>query len=191
MDNATFLSLSATDAVQGLLEEAYVGNTQALDVLQNWTDGVIDPAASTYTLSTNSFNTGSVIGQYIGSMSFPYVKRNLNNLMPYPLVYPMAYPTTFVLLQTYFQEQFDIVLEDGEFAVAGNTPSGALSGTDAINAAPDLSTGFVTLVAQATSGRFTEGSTFNVLPNGKGVQVPLSILLALTSPPNLDILTDH
>jgi hypothetical protein len=191
MDNATFLSLSATDAIQGLLEEAYASDSEALDILENWTDGVIDPAASTYTLSTNSFNTDSVIGQYIGSVTFPYVKRNLNNLIPYPLVYPLAYPTTFVLLQTYFQEQFNIVLEDGEFAVTGNTVSGALSGTQVINAVPNPSTGFLTVVAQATSGRFVEGSSFTVLPNGAGIQVPLSILLALTTPPNLDILTDH
>lgn len=191
MDNATFLSLSAVDAVQGLLEEAYTSNVQATDILKNWTDGVIDPAASTYTVSTNSFNTNSVIGQYIGSVTFPYVKRNLNALMPYPLVYPLAYPTTFVLLQTYFLDQFNIVLEDGEFAVAGNTITGALSGTQAINAVPDPSTGFLTLVAQPTSGRFVAGSTFALLPNGAGTQIPLSILLALTSAPNLDILTDH
>lgn len=191
MDNATFLSLSASDAVQGLLLETYAGNTQALDILQNWTKGTIDPAASTYTIATNSFNTNSVIGQYISSVTFPYVKRNLNNLIPYPLVYPLAYPTSFVMLQTYFLEEFNIVLEDGEFAVNGNTVSGALSGTQVINAVPDSSTGFVTLVAQASSGRFTEGSTFTLLPTGAGVQVPLSILLALTTPPNLDILTDH
>lgn len=191
MDNATFLSLSAPDAVQGMLEEAYAGNSQALDILQNWTAGSLDPANSTYTLATNRFNTNSVIGQYVGSVTFTYVKRNLNSLIPYPLVYPLTYPTTFVLLQTYFQTQFNIVLDEGEFAVTGNPLTGGLSGTAVINAAPDPSTGFLTLVAQASSGRFTAGSSFTILPTGKGVQVPLSILLALTTPPDLDILTDH
>jgi hypothetical protein len=191
MLNATFISLTGVEAVQGMLEEIYLGNSQAMDILQNWTDGTLNASASTYTLASNAFNTASVIGQYVGSVTFPYVKRNLNNLLPYPLVYPLAYPTTFALLQNYFQEEFEFVLEDGEFAVTGNTISSALSGTDAINATPSPTTGLITFVAQSTSGRFVEGSSFSVLPNGPGTQIPLSILLALTTQPNLDILTDH
>ena len=191
MNNSTYLSLTANQALAGMLAEVYQDNATVLDILTNWSTGAVNVAESTYTVTSNAFSSGSVVGQYTGNVVLPYIKRNLNNLIPYPLVFPWAYPTNMATLETYFLQQYNIVLEDGEFSVLRNSQSGALSQSDPINATPDPSTGYVTLIAQASSGRFVEGSTINLRCTGQGVQVPLSTLLALTTVPDLDILTDH
>jgi hypothetical protein len=191
VNNTTFLSLPAVDAIAGMLAEIYASNSQVIDILTNWSTGTVQAAESTYTVTSNALSVGGMVGQYTGNVVIPYVKRNLNNLMPYPFVFPWAYPTNMATLETFFLETFNIVLEDGEFAVTGNSISGPLSGSNAIDATPDPTTGYVTLVAQPSSGRFVAGSTINLRCTGAGVQVPLTTLLALSTPPNLDVLTDH
>lgn len=191
MDNRLYLSLTAAEALATLLEEVYFSNSQVMDVLENWTTDTVNAQASTYTVSSNALSDKGVVGQYVGSITFPYQKRNLNTILPYPFVFPWEYPTNFATMQTFFRQAFNITLEDGEFAVANNSQSGPLSGSDVIDATPDPVSGHVTFVAQPTSGRFINGSSFSIRCTAKGVQVPLNILLALSTPPNLDILTDH
>jgi hypothetical protein len=191
MDNTTYLSLTAADALAGMLQEVYASNSQVMDVLENWTTATVNASASTYTVSSNALSDAGVVGQYIGSITFPYQKRNLNSILPYPFVFPWAYPTNMATVQTFFQQNFNITLEDGEFTVTNNGQSGPLSGSDVINATPDPVSGHVTFVAQASSGRFVAGSSFSIRCTASGVQVPLNILLALSTNPNLDILSDH
>jgi hypothetical protein len=130
VNNTTFLSLPAVDAIAGMLAEIYASNSQVIDILTNWSTGTVQAAESTYTVTSNALSVGGMVGQYTGNVVIPYVKRNLNNLMPYPFVFPWAYPTNMATLETFFLETFNIVLEDGEFAVTGNSISGPLSGSN-------------------------------------------------------------
>jgi hypothetical protein len=190
MDNATYLSLSAENALVGELNEIYASNAQVLDIIANWSTILVNPPESSITLASDAISAESVVGMYTGSVTLPYTKKSLNNLLPYPLVFSWSYPTTFAQVQTFLMETYDIYLEEGEFEVANNVSvSGVLSSTDAIDAVPNGTTGYVTFVAQSSSGRFVEGSSFNLVCTQ--AQFPLATILALTTSPNLDILTDH
>lgn len=191
MDNTTYLSLSAVQALGGMVAEVYAGNAQVLDVLANWSTGTVNAAASTYTVTSNALSTSGVVGQYAGSITFPYLKRDLGQLLPYPFVFTPQYPTNLATIQEFFLENFNIVIENGEFAVTGNTITGALNAFDTIDATPDPVSGHVTFVAQASSGRFIAGTSFSIRCTAKGVQIPLTTLLALTTAPDLGILSDH
>jgi len=191
MNNMTYLSLPAAEAVAGMLAEIYAADTTVTAVLSHWSTGTIDAPASTYTVATNALSDGGLVGAYIGAVALPYTKRDLNTLLPYPFVFPWVYPTNLATLASYFAETFNIVLEDAEFAVTGNSVTGALSGSDRIDATPDPITGYVTFVAQASSGRFVEGSTINLRCTAPGAGIPMATLLALTTALDLDTLTDH
>lgn len=190
MDNKRYLSLSAMDALTGMLQEEISGPTGQA-ILRQWSDFTIDPVACTITAKSRAVSHDSLVGQYIGAVTFPYEKRNLSAIVPLPLIVPVIYPTTFVMLATYLQNTYGVLLEDGEFAVDGNSVAGALSGTDTVDALPDPQTGYVTLRAQNSSGRFVSGSTINVLMTSPAVRVPLTRLLSLDSALDMHLLTDH
>lgn len=189
MDNPTFLSLSGEAAIQGMVIEALDGDTASIALLNDWTTPTFDPSVPSITYVSQAFSTSSLVGQYVGSMTFPYLKRDLDTIFPIPLVYRDPYPTTFVKLQTYFLDYYGVQLDDGEFAIAGTTTP--LSGTDAIDIAPDATTGWVTLVALEASIRFTEGSTFKVLPINASVPTPMARLFTLDGDIRVATLTDH
>lgn len=189
MNNATYLSLPAAQALQQLLLEVYSSNPVAVDILTNWVDYTI--ADSEVTVSSNSFSSSGAIGQYTGSVVFPYQKRNLSALLPYQLIFPLPYPTNWGAIKTYFQQTYNIVLEDGEFEVVGNTLVGALSNYDTVDAAPDINTQTVEFTALLSSGRFIGGSTFSIVCTASGVPISLATLLQLTTIPDLSLLTDH
>lgn len=191
MDNRTFVSLPAASAIKGLLQEAVAGQAEQLDVLARWSDIVIDAPASQATLVSNALSTDGLVGVYTGQVTFPYPKRDLGALLPYPLIYPIEYPTTFVRLATYLQQTYGICLEDGEFAIANNSQTTPLESTDPIDALPDALTGAVTLVAQATSGRFVTGSKLYISPTAEGVAFPFTSIAKVDSPLDFHLLTDH
>lgn len=190
MDNRTYLSLPAAAALKALLvEEIAAGEGQT--VLDRWIDLSVDGLNSTVTAASRAISTDGLVGQYTGTVSFPYVKRSLDALLPYPFVLPLAYPTTFVMLATYLQAHYGIVLEDGEVTVVGNSVPTALGSTDPVDALPDVATGYVTVMAAPASGRFVAGSRLQLLLTSPTVQVPLRTVLAMDSPLALRILTDH
>lgn len=190
MNNSTFLSLSAVDAVTGMLHETVTGTTSQA-ILNQWVNLTVDAPNSQVTATSRAISKDGLVGQYIGTVTFPYEKRDLNLMLPFPFVLPLDYPTTFVMVATYMQEHYGIFLEDGEFSVDGNSIPGALSGTDTIDVAPDAQTGYVTLRAQPTSGRFTTDSLIQLLLTSPTVKVPLKTLLKLDSKLDLHLLTDH
>lgn len=189
MDNPTFLSLAGIDAINGMVIEALDGDTAKVALLNDWTKPTFDPTVPNVTYVSQAFSTSTLVGQYVGSMTFPYLKRNLNVIFPIPLVYEDPYPTTFIQLQRYFADNYDVQLDDEEFAIAGtSTP---LSGTDAIGVTPDGTSGLVTLEALGASLRFTAGSTFSFLPTHPSVPVPLARLFTLDGDIRVATLTDR
>lgn len=191
MDNRTFLSLSASDALAQMLGETYAGQDDKLAMIDQWVTFQVDAANSQYIMTSRAISKNGLIGQYTGEVVFPYTKRSLNNLLPYPLVYSLEYPTTLTRLATFMEDTYGIVIEDGEFSVDNNSVTGALSGTDAIDAAPDAVYGRVVFRALATSGRFAADSTFSVRLTSPGQPVPLASVLRFNPPMDLHLLTDH
>lgn len=189
MNNATYLSLTAAQALQQLLLEAYSTNQVALDILTKWVDYIVGD--NTVIVSSNSFSSSGTISQYTGSMVFPYQKRNLSALLPYQLIFQLPYPTNWGAIKTYFQQTYNILLEDGEFEVIGNSLIGSLSDYDTVDAAPDGNNQTVEFTALPSSGRFTAGSTFSMVCTAAGVPISLSTILQLTTIPDLSLLTDH
>lgn len=193
MDNRTYLSLAGFDAIVGVLRDSYAPGAPQLDLIDHWTTFLLSPEIPRLSLRPNMFSVSNEgkIAPYVGSVSMTYRKRSLNNLVPYPLVYPVEWPTTFLRLASYFKATYGILLEEGEFTISGNTATTALKGTDIVNASPDASTGVVPLVASNTSIRFTAGSVLKVLPTAPFVAFALKDFALLQSVLNLRILTDH
>jgi hypothetical protein len=84
MNNVTFLSLSAADAVAGMLAEVEASSPVALDLLNRWTQLIVNAPAATVTLVSQALSTDGLVGQYTGNVTLPYTKRSLNTLLPYP-----------------------------------------------------------------------------------------------------------
>ncbi len=188
-------TLTADEALAVVIANAEAtalsGNPVSVNILDQWTIPSIDAPNSSFILTSRAISKLGLIGQYTGNVSFPYQKRSLNDLLPYPFVIALPYPTTYVLVATYLQEHFGILLEDGEMSVDNNSILGGLLSTDSIDAPPDPTTGHVTMRATAQSGRFTTGSTLALRFTGPGIQVPLSTVLGLDSGLSFFDLTDH
>lgn len=167
------------------------GNPMGRAIIDKWVDFSLNAPASQFTLTSRAISKDSLVGQYTGAVTFPYEKRDLSVLLPYPFVIPLAYPTTFVMLMTYMLEHYGILLEEGEFTADSNTQTTVLAGTDAVDALPDAVTGYVILRAAPSSGRFVTDSTIRLLLTSPAVQVPLTTLLALDSKLDMHLLTDH
>lgn len=191
MNNATFLSLPAQDAILGQLKEVYANQPQQLDIINRWSDFTVDAPNSQLLLASRAMSTDGLIGMYSGQVTFPYRKRPLNTLVPYPLIYPWDWHSTWTLFATYMQETYGILLEDNELSLDNNSVTGPLSGTARLDALPDATSGRITFRALPSSGRFTANSTLQIRLTAKGAPVPLQSVLHLDTGLNLTALTDH
>lgn len=190
MDNKTYVSLSAADALLGMLNEVHASTPATLDFLAHWCDVTVQAEASTVTVTTRAMSKEGLIGPYVGSLVMPYSKRSLNDLFPYPFVYEIDYPTTFVMLATHLNSRYGVLLEDGEFTLDGNTQTTALSNTDPLDAHP-TALGEIVFRATAHSGRFVQGSTLTLRLTSPGQPAPLGTILALPTALDFHSLTDH
>lgn len=178
MNNPTFLSLSGPDAIVGMVNEALGPESTSALLLAQWTRPIFHPEVPSVTFVSQPFSTSSLVGQYVGQTTFPYLKRDLSTIFPIPLVYRDPYPTTFIKLQTYFAAQYNVALDDGEFTIAGGDGT-ALALTSLIDVTPDPVSGLVTLEVLPASLRFVQGTLLKFLPIHPDVPVPLSRLFTL------------
>lgn len=190
MDNPTFLSLSGLDAITGMVAEALGPDSVLALLLAQWTKPTANPQLGTITYTSQAFSTGSLVGQYTGQMTFAYQARSLGTLLPIPLVYRDPYPTTFIRLQAYFKDRYNIQLDDGEFALAGDASLTPLAGTSPIHATLDPVSGLIGLTALSSSIRFVPNTTFRILPTHPSVPVPLARLVSLDGAIRVAKLTD-
>lgn len=196
MDNRTFLATPGKDAIVALLRESFLSDPSKLAILDNWSDYTIDPVHSTLTQDARLVGKDGTFGLYqgetfYGSVQYNYNKRDLEALLPYPLVYPIEYPTSFGRLSSYFASQYGIVLEDKEFAIGYGETHQVLSGNDVMAFPLDPSTGCLSLQATPQSIRFIEGSILQVYVAVEGGAFALERLLRSEDPLDFRLLTDH
>lgn len=125
----------------------------------------LDPLTSELVITALDTTAGGEVGKYRGTARFAYGKARLGQVLPYPILCSVAYPTTYRLLKQWLREQYNVVLEEGEFALASN-PAHALVGDDPVAEATDNNNSVVELIALATSGRWVTGSKLRLIVVG-------------------------
>lgn len=100
-------------------------------------------------------------GRYAGSAVLTYEKVALETVVPSAIIYTGQYPILFVQFAGWFLQTYGIVLEQNEFAIDGG-PTTPLVNNTMMTFSPDSTTGYLSLRALNTSGRFIAGSKLHI-----------------------------
>lgn len=136
----------------------------------------LDPVASELVITALDTTAGGAVGKYRGVARFAYGKARLSQVLPYPVLCKVVYPTTYRLLKQWLREQYNLLLEEGEFALASN-PTQGLAGDDPIAVAPNESNSVIELIALPTSGRWVSGGTLRLIVVGNVLKKHLNDLI--------------
>ncbi len=122
----------------------------------------LDAPTSRLVITAREVSTNGELGKYFGEFRQPYVKADLARVLPYPVLYNMPYPATYRILRRGLEEQYGILLEQGEFALS-NAPTHPLVDDDELNLSPNADNGEIWLTALASSGRWQTNSTIKLI----------------------------
>ena len=121
----------------------------------------LDAVNATLTVHSLERSTTGEYGRYAGSETLSYQKIPLSACLPYSIPYYGEYPCSFAMLRGALEQQYGLVLEVGEFALAGTTTP--LIDSSMLEAPLNGTTNVLRLEALASSARFTTGSVLNVM----------------------------
>lgn len=161
--------------------------TKALD--EPHVDFLIDAPASVLVVRSRDVATNGQLGKYAGEHRQPYVKADLNKVLPYAIRFPDLYPVTYRQLAQTLKTLYGIVLEQEEFAQSSD-PTKALVNDDLISVRPDPTNGEIALIALASSGRWKTGSTLRLILTNPVVPIGLPSYVDKSHVPSIGLLTD-
>lgn len=149
----------------------------------------LDPLTSELVITALDTTAGGDVGKYRGTARFAYGKAQLGQVLPYPILCTVVYPTTYRLLKQWLREQYNVVLEEGEFALASN-PTHGLVGDDPVADAPDSNNSVLELVALPASGRWVTGSKLRLIVVGNVRKQHLNDFVQFPRPADISRITD-
>lgn len=152
---------------------------------------VLLPASSQLRIESVSYTEDGEVGKYKGQFTTSYTKADLARLLPHPLLYTGAYPATYADIADYLRQNYAIVLDQGEFRVAGSTDPTPLVDTTLVNWPPVAGNDVLSLEALPASIRWKTGTTLRLrIPKVSG-QVSLPALISQPSAGTMSQLTDQ
>lgn len=173
------LSQTALDFLVDLLKN------QLLEPINDtYVSYTVDPINSLLKIDALETGKDGTAGIYYNNTTVGYLKANLNIVAPYPFTYSSDYPCTFSQLKLFFQNNYNIVLEENEFKVVNST-SDELTNSSLINVEPDEK-GLVKLEATVNSGRWIIGSVFKFIPICSSLPINLNQLIVNSKPLDLN-----
>lgn len=149
----------------------------------------LDASQSELVITSLDESAAGDVGIYRNGYRWPYAKANLTTLVPYPLALQCAYPLAFWQLKAQLMNRYQILLEEGEFALsAGAVP---LTNDDMVDSTLINNYAQFTLYASSTSGRFIADSHLQLIFIQPDQRVPLRGLFDLKVPNILDIMATN
>lgn len=148
----------------------------------------LDAPTSRLVITAREISTNGELGKYFGEYRQPYIKADLARVLPHPVLYNKPYPATYRILRRGLEEQYGIVLEQGEFALS-SAPTHPLVDDDELSLAPNVNHGEIWLSALPSSGRWQTDSMIKLIvvpPNGPN---RLNAIVATDRAGSLDTLT--
>jgi hypothetical protein len=172
------LSRTALDAVINLFFFVF---TRALD--RNFVEFALDTQTSELVITAREESPSGEVGIYRGVHRMPYQKAVLQSIVPYPLAVEFGYPLTYRQLRQQLTTRHQILIEEGEFAVAAG---GEGMVDDDIISVPLLNDyAQFKIYATGDSGRFVKDSYMTLIFLQPNRRIPLRAILDIKSGPVL------
>lgn len=152
-------SVLAKTSLQAILDQFLAAFTQPIDLTH--LDVSLAPLTNEIVFTAREISTLGVNGKYSGAHRVKYTKSDLNKVLPYPVLYQGGYPVTFFNFRLYMLERYNMILEEGEFTVAGGNGQ-PLYDTTRIDQTPDNTTSQVIFNVLPESGRWKLGGQLRV-----------------------------
>lgn len=109
---------------------------------------------------------------YSGSLTIPYVKQDIQRMLPQDIVYGETYPIAYDRLKMYLKSSYDYLVEDGEFYIVGDSQEKPLMPGDIIGVTPDPVSGRIVLGITPQAGRWRAGGQFPITITAPGALAP-------------------
>lgn len=122
----------------------------------------VDAVNSEFVLTARAVTGDGTENTYLGELRRPYVKLDLEHLLPGPLFIDMSYPLTYNQLRMYLLDTYQIVMEESELAKA-STPYVPLLNGDYLDDPLENTLGITELVVTEKSGRFISGGRIQLI----------------------------
>lgn len=143
------IAKTALEAVQAQFEAQTL---HAID--SNQLQFELDTVGVTLTVTAREYVNGNLPGQFVGSLTLPYLKASITVCLPYPIFVNLNYPTNYALLRTTLKNDYGVVLEENDLCL---TPGGTPIDDSTPLSNPVDNDHVMTLYTSTASGRFLAG----------------------------------